>query len=188
MQGLLDKSTSQADQAILVLQQNQELRKKVERLEESLEDANIYKLSSEKLQQYNDLMQQKIKLLDERLERSDAEIHSYVQLYQDSVKEFQETLDNLKEESKKKASGKQVDMPWEFWSRLLLMFDAWFLEKKIHGDEAKLLREMTWKKDGRIHDVYIECKEKNEREIIAAFRRLTSSSSGYFYLFIYLMT
>ncbi|CAI9293097.1 unnamed protein product [Lactuca saligna] len=178
LQGLLDKSTSQADQAILLLQQNQELRKKVERLEESLEDANIYKLSSEKLQQYNDLMQQKIKLLDERLERSDAEIHSYVQLYQDSVKEFQETLDNLKEESKKKASGKQVDMPWEFWSCLLLMFDAWFLEKKIHGDEAKLLREMTWKKDGRIHDVFIECKEKNEREVIAAFRRLTSSSSG----------
>lgn len=179
LQGLLDKSTSQADQAILVLQQNQELRKKVERLEESLEDANIYKLSSEKLQQYNELMQQKIKLLDERLEKSDAEIHSYVQLYQDSVKEFQDTLDNLKEESKKKAAGKHVDMPWEFWSRLLLMIDAWFLEKKIHGNEAKLLREMTWKKDGRIHDVYMECKEKSEREIIAAFCRLTSSSSGY---------
>lgn len=178
LQGLLDKSTSQADQAILVLQQNQELRKKVERLEESLEDANIYKLSSEKLQQYNDLMQQKIKLLDERLERSDAEIHSYVQLYQDSVKEFQDTLDNLKEESKKKASGKHVDMPWEFWSRLLLMIDGWLLEKKIHGDEAKLLRELAWKKDGRIHDVYMECKEKNEPEVIAAFRRLTSSSSS----------
>ncbi|KAI3741441.1 hypothetical protein L1987_59114 [Smallanthus sonchifolius] len=178
LQVLLDKSTSQADQAILVLQQNQELRKKVERLEESLEDASIYKLSSEKLQQYNNLMQQKIKLLEERLERSDAEIHSYVQLYQDSVKEFQDTLDNLKEESKKKASGKHVDMPWEFWSRLLLMVDAWFLEKKIHGDEAKLLREMTWKKDAHIHDVYMECKDKNEREIIAAFRRLTSSSSS----------
>ncbi|KAJ9565507.1 hypothetical protein OSB04_001473 [Centaurea solstitialis] len=178
LQGLLDKSTSQADQAILVLQQNQELRKKVERLEESLEDANVYRLSSEKLQQYNDLMQQKIKLLDERLEKSDAEIHSYVQLYQDSVKEFQDTLDNLKEESKKKASGKQVDMPWAFWSRLLLMIDGWFLEKKIHVDEAKLLRELAWKKDGRIHDVYMECKEKNEPEIIAAFRRLTSSPSG----------
>ncbi|XP_024993236.1 probable starch synthase 4, chloroplastic/amyloplastic isoform X2 [Cynara cardunculus var. scolymus] len=178
LQGLLDKSTSQADQAILVLQQNQELRKKVERLEESLEDANVYKLSSEKLQQYNDLMQQKIKLLDERLERSDAEIHSYVQLYQDSVKEFQDTLDNLKEESKKKATGKNVDMPWEFWSRLLLMIDGWFLEKKIHVDEAKLLRELAWKKDGRIHDVYMEYKEKNEPEIIAAFRRLKSSSSG----------
>nr|XP_043619581.1 probable starch synthase 4, chloroplastic/amyloplastic isoform X2 [Erigeron canadensis] len=178
LQGLLDKSTSQADQAILVLQQNQELRKKVERLEESLEDASIYKLSSEKLQQYNDLMQQKIKLLDERLERSDAEIHSYVQLYQDSVKEFQDTLDNLKEESKKKASGKHVDMPWEFWSRLLVMFDAWSLEKKIDGDEAKLLRDMTWKKDTRIHDVYMECKDKNERETITAFRKLTSLSSS----------
>nr|GEW60342.1 probable starch synthase 4, chloroplastic/amyloplastic [Tanacetum cinerariifolium] len=178
LQELLDKSTSQADQAILVLQQNQELRKKVERLEESLEDASIYKLSSEKLQQYNELMQQKIKLLDERLERSDAEIHSYVQLYQDSVKEFQDTLDNLKEESKKKAAGKQVDMPWEFWSRLLLMVSAWFLEKKIHEDEAKTLREMTWKKDARIHDVYMECKDKSEPEILAAFRKLTSSSSS----------
>lgn len=178
LQELLDKSTSQADQAILVLQQNQELRKKVERLEESLEDASIYKLSSEKLQQYNELMQQKIKLLDERLERSDAEIHSYVQLYQDSVKEFQDTLDNLKEESKKKAAGKHVDMPWEFWSRLLLMVSAWFLEKKIHEDEAKILREMTWKKDARIHDVYMECKDKSEREILAAFRKLTSSSSS----------
>ncbi|GKD24353.1 hypothetical protein Tco_1230567, partial [Tanacetum coccineum] len=178
LQELLDKSTSQADQAILVLQQNQELRKKVERLEESLEDASIYKLSSEKLQQYNELMQQKIKLLDERLERSDAEIHSYVQLYQDSVKEFQDTLDNLKEESKKKAAGKHVDMPWEFWSRLLLMVSAWFLEKKIHEDEAKILREMTWKKDARIHDVYMECKDKSEREILAAFRKLTSYSSS----------
>ncbi|XP_071696538.1 probable starch synthase 4, chloroplastic/amyloplastic isoform X2 [Rutidosis leptorrhynchoides] len=178
LQGLLDKSTSQADQAILVLQQNQELRKKVESLEESLEDASIYKLSSEKLQQYNELMQQKIKLLDERLEKSDAEIHSYVQLYQDSVQEFQDTLDNLKEESKKKLSRKHVDMPWEFWSRMLLMIDAWFLEKKIHGDEAKLLREMTWQKDAHIHDVYIEYKDKSESEIIAAFCKLTSSSFG----------
>ena len=129
-------------------------------------------------------MQQKIKLLDERLERSDAEIHSYVQLYQDSVKEFQETLDNLKQESKKKTSGKQVDMPWEFWSRLLLMFDGWFLEKKIHEDEAKVLREMTWKKDGKVHDVYMECKEKNESQMITAFRKLTTSSSGYIFNFI----
>ncbi|XP_071716403.1 probable starch synthase 4, chloroplastic/amyloplastic isoform X2 [Rutidosis leptorrhynchoides] len=178
LQGLLDKSTSQADQALLVLQQNQELRKKVEKLEKSLEDASVYKLSSEKLQQYNELMQQKIKLLDERLEKSDAEIHSYVQMYQDSVTEFQDTLDKLKEESKKKVSGKHVDMPWDFWSRLLLMIDAWFLEKKIHDDEAKLLREMTWKKDVHIHDAYIECKDKSEREVIAAFRKLISSSSG----------
>ncbi|KAJ8545339.1 hypothetical protein K7X08_017922 [Anisodus acutangulus] len=176
LQELLAKATKQADQALSVLQQNQELRKKVDRLEESLEEASIYKLSSEKLQQNNELMQQKIKLLDERLQRSDEEIQSYVELYQDSVKEFQDTLDNLKDDSKKRALDESVnDMPWEFWSQLLLMIDSWSMEKKISKDDAKLLRELVWKRDVRICDAYISCKEKNEREIIAAFLRFTSS-------------
>lgn len=180
LQLLLAKATKQADQAISVLQQNQELRKKVDKLEESLEEASIYKLSSEKLQQYNEQMQQKIKLLDERLQRSDEEIQSYVQLYQDSVKEFQDTLDNLKKESKKKFLDEVVnDMPWEFWSRLLLMIEGWFMEKKISKDDAKLLRELVWKRDGRICDAYMSCKEKNDREIMAAFLRFTSSPTRY---------
>ncbi|CAN4080158.1 unnamed protein product [Withania somnifera] len=176
LQTLLAKATKQADQAISVLQQNQELQEKVDRLEESLEEASIYKLSSEKLQQNNELMQQKIKLLDERLQRSDEEIQSYVQLYQDSVKEFQETLDNLKEETKRRALDEPVnDMPREFWSRLLLMIDGWSIEKKISKDDAKLLRELVWKRDGRICDAYMLFKDKSEREIIAAFLRSTSS-------------
>ncbi|KAI3456052.1 hypothetical protein Pfo_012715 [Paulownia fortunei] len=179
LQTLLDKATKQADQAILVLQQNQELRKKVDRLEESLNEANAYRLSSEKMQQYNELMQQKIKLLDERLQRSDEEIHSYVQLYQDSMKEFQDTLNNLKEESKKRAQDESVhDKPWDFWSNLLLMVDGWFLEKKISVDQAKLLREMIWNREESICDAYISSKEKNEREIIATFLKLTSSTTG----------
>ncbi|CAL5409157.1 unnamed protein product [Camellia sinensis] len=178
LQALLDKATEQADQAISVLQQNQELRKKVDRLEGSLEEANVYKSSSEKLQQYNELMQQKIKLLEERLQRSDEEIHSCVELYQESVKEFQETLNSLKEESKRRAVDEPVDhMPWDFWSRLLLMIDGWFLEKKISTNDAKLLREMVWKRDGSICDAYMACKEKNEHEAIATFLRLTSSST-----------
>ncbi|XP_024950510.1 probable starch synthase 4, chloroplastic/amyloplastic isoform X3 [Citrus sinensis] len=177
LQGLLAKATKQADQAISVLQQNQELRKKVDKLEESLDEANIYKLSSEKMQQYNELMQQKMKLLEERLQRSDEEIHSYVQLYQESVKEFQDTLHSLKEESKKRAVHEPVDdMPWEFWSRLLLIIDGWLLEKKLSTSEAKLLREMVWKRNGRIRDAYMECKEKNEHEAISTFLKLTSSS------------
>ncbi|KAK4589300.1 hypothetical protein RGQ29_020056 [Quercus rubra] len=176
LQELLDKATKPADQAITVLQQNQELRKKVDKLEESLEEVNVYKLSSEKLQQYNELMQQKIMLLEDRLQKSDEEIYSYIQLYQESVKEFQETLDNLKEESKKRALDKPVnDMPSEFWSRLLLIIDGWLLEKKISTHDAKLLREMVWKKDGQIRDAYMACKEKNEREAVTTFLRLTSS-------------
>ena len=180
LQVLLDKATTQADQAIIVLQQNQELRKKVDKLEESLEEANVYKLSSEKLQQYYELMQQKIKLLEDRLQRSDEEINSYVQLYQESVKEFQDTLNNLKEESKKRALDEPVDdMPQEFWSRLLLIIDGWLLEKKISADDAKFLREMVWKRDGRIRDAFMACKEKNEREAITTFLRLTSSPTWY---------
>ncbi|XP_052180504.1 probable starch synthase 4, chloroplastic/amyloplastic isoform X2 [Diospyros lotus] len=166
LQALLDKSTKKADQAISVLQQNQELRKKVDRLERSLEDANAYKSSSEKLQQYNELMQQKIKLLEEHVQRSDEEIHSCVQSYQESVKEFQDTLNSLIEESKKRSLDEPVDdLPWEFWSRLLLMIDGWLLEKKISSNDAKLLREMVWKKDGRICETYMACREKNEREV-----------------------
>ncbi|KAM1592686.1 hypothetical protein EV2_037580 [Malus domestica] len=179
LQLLLDKSTKQADQAITVLQQNQEIRKKVDKLEESLETANIYKESSEKMQQYNELMQQKIKLMEDRLQRSDEEIHSYVQLYQESVEEFQDTLNTLKEESKRRAVDEPVDdMPWEFWSRLLLMIDGWLFEKKISMDDAKVLREMVWKRDRRLRDSYMACKEKNVNEAVSTFLKLISSQTS----------
>ncbi|CAA0823706.1 Probable starch synthase 4-chloroplastic/amyloplastic [Striga hermonthica] len=179
LQALLDKATKQADQAILVLQQNQELRKKVDRLEQSLDDANVYKLSSEKMQEYNELMQHKIKLLDDRLQKSDEEINSYVQLYQDSMKEFQDTLNKLKEENKTREEDEfKNEKPREFWSNLLLMVDGWYLERKITVDQAKMLREMIWNKEESICDVYLSSKEKNEREIISAFLQLTSPTTG----------
>lgn len=180
LQVLLDKATKQADQAIRVLQQNEELQEKVEKLEESLEEANVFKLSSEKLQQDNELMQQKIDLLEDRLQSSDEELQSYIKLYQESVKEFQDTLDTIKKASKKTATDEPVnDMPWEFWSRLLLLIDGWLLEEKISGDDAKLLKEMAWKRDARIYDAYMACKEKNELEAVALFLSLTSSQKRY---------
>lgn len=178
LQVSLDKATTQANQAFLELQKNQELRKKVSKLEESLEEANVYKISSERLQQYNELIQQKISLLENRLQKSDEDIHSFLQLYQESVREFQDTLDTLKEESRKRSLDKPVDnMPREFWSRLLLMIDGWLLEKKLPADNASLLREMVWKRDGRIYNAYMECKDKNERETLATFLRLISTTS-----------
>lgn len=182
LQLLLDRATKQAEQAVLVLQQNQELKNKVEKIEESVKEANVYKESSEKIQQYNELMQDKVELLEERLEKSDAEIFSYVQLYQESIKEFQETLERLKEESnnRKEARDEPVDdMPWDYWSRLLLTVDGWLLEKKIANDDAESLREMVWKKDRRIHDTYIDVKDKSERDAISAFLKLVSSPTRY---------
>uniref|UniRef100_A0A2P2LQR0 starch synthase n=1 Tax=Rhizophora mucronata TaxID=61149 RepID=A0A2P2LQR0_RHIMU len=176
LQALLNKANKQADQALLVLQRNEVLQKKVDKLEQSLEEANEHKLSSEKFQQYSELMQQKINLLEEHLQRSDEEIQSYVQLYQESVEEFQETLNSLKEQSKERAFNEPIDdMPWEFWSRILLIIDGWLLEKKISISDAKLLREMAWKKDGRIRDAYMGCREMSELEAISTFLKLTSS-------------
>ncbi|KAH9610304.1 hypothetical protein KSS87_000360 [Heliosperma pusillum] len=178
LQALLDNATKQADHAISVLQQNQELRRKVERLEESLGEAHVCMQSSEKMQQYNELMQQKMKLLEERLERSDGEIDSYIHLYQESMKEFQDTLDILKQESEIRGADRPVnDMPWEFWSQMLLMIDGWLLEKKLPSTEATFLREMVWKRDRRIVDAYMACKEKTEHEVLANFLGLTLSST-----------
>ncbi|KAG6405045.1 hypothetical protein SASPL_132627 [Salvia splendens] len=179
MQTLLDKATEQADQAILALRQNQELRKKVDQLEESVSETSDYKLSSEKLQQYTELMQQRIDLLDDRLQNSDEEVHSYFKLCQDSIKEFQDKLNALKEESKKRAEDESVhDKPSDFWSNLLLLVDGWFLEKKISLDQVKLLREMIWNREKSISDSYMSMQGKSEREIIVTFLKLTSSTTG----------
>ncbi|CAM8915371.1 unnamed protein product [Rhodiola kirilowii] len=176
LQELLDKATKQADRAVVVLQQNQELRLKVDRLEESLNEASVYKLSSNKIQQYNELLQQQMKLLEERLERSDEEIHSYVALYQESVTQFEDTLNILKEESKKRALDEPVNnMPWDFWSRLLLLIDGWLLEKKISAEDAQPLREMVWQRKGRIRDAFLESRGKNERDVLTTLLSLTSS-------------
>lgn len=180
LQTLLENSTQQTDQAKLVLQQNQELQQKVEKLEASLEEANAYKFSSDMFQHYNELLQQKVELLDERLEMSDQEINSQIQLYQESVKEFQDTLDKLKEESERRSLEQPVDdMPWEFWSHLLLTIDGLLLEKKLSSNDARLLREMAWKRDVRIRDAYLACKGKNDHEIVATFLKLTLSQTRY---------
>ncbi|XP_077250958.1 starch synthase 4 [Tasmannia lanceolata] len=178
LQTLLKDATKQADQAIIVIQQNHELWKKVDRLEASLEEANSYKFSSEKSLQYNEHLQKKIKVLEEHLQKSDEAIHSHVQIYQEAVKEFQDTVNKLKQESKRRARDEPVDdLPWEFWSRLLLTIDGWLLEKKISSNDAKLLRELTWMRDGRIYDTYLACKDKKENETVATFLRLTSSKT-----------
>ncbi|XP_027920506.1 probable starch synthase 4, chloroplastic/amyloplastic isoform X3 [Vigna unguiculata] len=179
LQSLLDKATKQADQAVIVMQQNQDLRRKVDELETSLEEANIYKLSSDQLQKYSELMKQKVNLLDERLKKSDEELNSYIQLYQKSVKEFQDTLDTLKEQSKTRALEEPVeDMPWEFWSQLLLLIDGWAIEKKISVDDASLLREKVWRRDRRISETYMAYKEQDEHEAISAFLGLLTSGTS----------
>ncbi|CAH8266540.1 unnamed protein product [Arabidopsis lyrata] len=49
------------------------------------------------------------------------------------------------------------------------LIDGWLLEKKIASNDVDLLRDMVWKKDRRIHDTYLDVKDKNERDAISAF-------------------
>ncbi|XP_020881309.1 uncharacterized protein LOC9311208 [Arabidopsis lyrata subsp. lyrata] len=48
-------------------------------------------------------------------------------------------------------------------------------EENVHAtvdighNDVDLLRDMVWKKDRRIHDTYLDVKDKNERDAISAF-------------------
>ncbi|KAL4199042.1 hypothetical protein AMTRI_Chr03g142970 [Amborella trichopoda] len=174
LQALLEKPSEQANHALNVVQQNQELQKKVDNLEAYLDEAKAFNSLSEQ-----QLLQQQVKMLEQRLLQSDQEIQSQVQLYQDSINEFQVTLRRLKDENKERqVEAPVVDMPWEFWSRLLLVIDGWLLEKKISPNDAKLLRVMAWKRDARIRETFLTCKDKNESEAVASFLKLTSSRTS----------
>nr|QEU57404.1 soluble starch synthase [Agave tequilana] len=176
LQALLENATQQTNQAVKVLEQNHELQRKVEKLESSLEEANASKVSSEKSEHHNKQLLQKIKLLEERLQTSDQELQSHILFYQESVKDFQNTINKLEEEGRGKDHGEPADdMPSEFWSRLLLTIDGWLFEKKISSNDAKLLREMAWKRDNQIRDAYLACKGKNEQEAVGMLLKLILS-------------
>ncbi|XP_020577383.1 probable starch synthase 4, chloroplastic/amyloplastic isoform X2 [Phalaenopsis equestris] len=177
LQALLDTTTARAMQAATLFEQNLELQANVDKLEASLEESNAHKLP-EKSRHYNELVLQKIEMLEERLQAADQEIHSHTLLYQKALEEFENLIEELKERNTKKLGENVNDMPWEFWSRLLLMVDGWLIEKKISFNDGKLLREMVWKKDHQICDAYLACNGKNEHETIVTFLKLTQPQTS----------
>ncbi|XP_064955787.1 probable starch synthase 4, chloroplastic/amyloplastic [Musa acuminata AAA Group] len=176
LQALFDNARQKLDHPSLDLQQYHELQKKVDKLEASITETNMSKFPSEKFHHFDEILQQKIDILEKRLQESDLEIHSQIEMFQESVREFHHTLTKLKEESEKRSQKSSLEnMPWEFWSRLLLIIEGWLLEKKISPNDAKLLREMIWKKDAQIHDAFLASRCKNEHEKVATFLKLTYS-------------
>nr|WQA41331.1 SS5 [Ipomoea batatas] len=120
----------------------------------------------------------KVDHLHELLHKATKQADQATLLYQDSVKEFQVTLDNLKEESKKNASDEPVDdMPMEFWSRLLLMIDGWSLEKKISKDDAMLLREWFGKRSAYVMNTCY-ARRRMRMKLSPLLRSISSSASG----------
>ncbi|KAL0924563.1 hypothetical protein M5K25_005401 [Dendrobium thyrsiflorum] len=177
LQALLDATAERAKQAATLFEQNLELQAKVDKLEASLKEFNANKLP-DKSQKYDELLLQKIEMLEERLQAADQEIHSHTILYQKSLEEFQNSIEKLNECNQKELGEHVDDMPWEFWSRLLLMVDGWLIEKKISSSDGKLLREMVWKKDRQICEAYMACNGKHEHEAIVTFLKLTQPQTS----------
>lgn len=177
LQDLLETTANQVEHAAMVLDRSHDLQDKVEKLEESLGEANVSKFSC----YFVDHLQQKVKSVEERFQECNREMHSQIELYEHSIVEFHDTLSKLIEESEKRSLEHFVgDMPLEVWSRISLLIDGWLLEKKISYNDANSLREMVWKRDNRLREAYLSCRGMQDREILDNFLKMTlpGTSSG----------
>lgn len=83
----------------------------------------LIKVRSENLQ-----LRDQVLLLEKRLSESDEEIRSQLEVYLAEVESFQTTLEDLKAENETGIVQVPVgEMPWDFWSGLLLRIDALML-------------------------------------------------------------
>ncbi|KAH9318741.1 hypothetical protein KI387_020510, partial [Taxus chinensis] len=156
----------------------QALEEKISRLEEALDQSEVEKDLLEQTLEENLFLHEQVKSLEQRLVESDTEIRSQLKIYQQEVQAFQRSLEQLKKESKKQSKDEPVqDLPWEFWSNLLLSIDGWMLEKKMTVDDANLLRDMAWRRNPQLRDAYVQCNSKNENDMIANLLKLTKTST-----------
>lgn len=178
LQAELEKSTERMLLPDDITSKSQALQEKVDRLEEALAQAQVDNSLLEQTQEENLLLNEQIKLLEQRLLESDNDIKAQLQIYQEEVQAFQRSLEQLKHENNRKfLDGPVQDLPWDFWSNLLLSLDGWMLEKKMAFDDAKILRDMAWRRESRIRDAYVQCKDKNENDIIANLLKLIKAST-----------
>ncbi|MCO5583438.1 hypothetical protein L7F22_037349 [Adiantum nelumboides] len=125
----------------------------------------------------NERLKNQIMLLEQRLAESDAEIRAQMEIYQTELEAFQASLEKLKvEKSAYLGESKADDMPWEFWSHVLLSIDGWILEKKLSLADGVALREIAWQRESRIRDVFVALKSQPEKDIIAGLLELLKTN------------
>lgn len=143
------------------------LREKVSELESILSRLQKENEVLQGAQAENEVLRNQIKLLEQRLAESDADIRSQLEIYQAEMEVFQASLEQLKVEKSALSGEAKVDnMPWEFWSHVLLSIDGWLLEKKLLFVDGSALREMAWRRDASIRDVFVAKKGQPERDIV----------------------
>ncbi|KAL5655478.1 hypothetical protein ACJX0J_034797, partial [Zea mays] len=177
LEDLLDSTANQVEHASLTLDGYRDFQDKVDKLKASLGTTNV----SEFCLYLVDILQQRVKSVEERFQACNHEMHSQIELYEHSIVEFHGTLSKLINESEKKSMEHYAEgMPSEFWSRISLLIDGWSLEKKISINDASMLREMAWKRDNRLREAYLSSRGMEERELIDSFLKmaLPGTSSG----------
>jgi hypothetical protein len=74
-------------------------------------------------------------------------------------------------------------MPSELWSRISLLIDGWLLEKKISYNDANTLREMVRKRDSRLREAYLSCRDTESREVMDNFLKMALPGTRYSFFF-----
>lgn len=101
---------------------------KVDSLKTMLAEAEAEKKTLITVQSENLQLRDQVLLLEKRLSESDEEIRSQLEVYLAEVESFQTTLEDLKAENETGIVQVPVsEMPWDFWSGLLLRIDALML-------------------------------------------------------------
>jgi hypothetical protein len=104
----------------------------VDSLQAAWAEANAEKTSMSKVQMENVELHKQVQLLEEQLRESDDEIHSQLRMYEAEVQAFQASLKGLKAEGQIGIAQILVgDMPWDFWSGMMLHIEALMLDDLI---------------------------------------------------------
>lgn len=101
---------------------------KVDSLKSMLARAVAEKNALSKVRSENIQLREHMEYLEERIRESDAEIQAQLEIYTAEVQAFQASLDDLKSGNEFSVVQVPIDeMPWDFWSGLLLRIDALML-------------------------------------------------------------
>ncbi|GAQ78501.1 starch synthase [Klebsormidium nitens] len=151
------------------------LAKQVRLLEASVKELEAEREIWAEAEQEKALLQQQVALLKEQLVQSDADMQAQVEMYKSEVEAFQEDMERLRVEGLRGSEPKAVpvgEMPWEFWSDLLLRLDALMLDRHLTLDQAVELRLMAWHRDPRIRDVYSGLEQADDVSAAAGLLKL----------------
>ncbi|KAL3700083.1 hypothetical protein R1sor_018105 [Riccia sorocarpa] len=157
-----------------LIKETDRLRQQLQSLQESVKSAEDTQNALKEVQAEKVVLQEQVRVLQHRLLETDKEIRQQLELYQNEVEAFQTNLEGLKADSVLGITQVPVgEMPWEFWSNLLLRIDALMLGKQLSLEDGLELRIMAWRREARIRDAYVAVQNEKDGEVAAGLTQLT---------------